>query len=159
YLTLSELADRVSRTLGTFTHLERYRGHFLNWYDTTTLAPLPPAYVSSVDSGNLAVCLIVLAQGLVEKVNEPIPSPSTVEGLRDRLGLLREATQKGGPALADEMAKYSALLDGSPADVGAWADLLARLGELSARWAEAAPDGDSKRLAAAFARAVAARRE
>ena len=32
-------------------------GHLLNWYDTRTLEPLPPRFVSSVDSGNLLASL------------------------------------------------------------------------------------------------------
>ena len=44
--------------------LPRYRGHFYNWYDTRTLAPLPPAYISTVDSGNLAGYLLTLRAGL-----------------------------------------------------------------------------------------------
>ena len=48
----------------TMEGLERYEGHLLNWYDTSTLAPLPPRYVSTVDSGNLAGALIALAEGL-----------------------------------------------------------------------------------------------
>ena len=43
--------------------MTRYRGHFLNWIDTRTLETLPPAYVSTVDSGNLAGSLIALKQG------------------------------------------------------------------------------------------------
>ena len=46
--------------------LQRYRGHFYNWYDTRTLEPLRPMYVSTVDSGNLAGHLITLAAGLDE---------------------------------------------------------------------------------------------
>ena len=46
--------------------LERYEGHLLNWYDTQSLAPLPPRYVSTVDSGNLAGALMTLAEGLRE---------------------------------------------------------------------------------------------
>ena len=45
------------RTLTTLEGLERHEGHFLNWYDTATLAPLHPRYVSTVDSGNLAGAL------------------------------------------------------------------------------------------------------
>src|SRR5439155_16416856 len=60
YLTLPDLATRVGRTFDTLDRLERYRGHFLNWYETTTLHPLPPAYVSTVDSGNLLACLLAL---------------------------------------------------------------------------------------------------
>src|SRR5262249_43389072 len=61
--------------------------------------------------------------------------------------------------LADEVAKAAAELAGPAPDVTAWADLLARLGDSAARWAERATAGDVGRLAAAFARAVAARRE
>ena len=43
--------------------LERYRGHFYNWYDTQSLKPLPPLYVSTVDSGNLAGHLLTLRPG------------------------------------------------------------------------------------------------
>src|SRR5205807_1355794 len=46
YLSLPALADRVEKTFDTFGKLDRYRGHFLNWYETTTLKTLPPAYVS-----------------------------------------------------------------------------------------------------------------
>ena len=46
--------------------LERHEGHLLNWYDTQSLAALPPRYVSTVDSGNLAGALMTLASGLRE---------------------------------------------------------------------------------------------
>ena len=45
--------------------LERYRGHFYNWYDTQSLKPLLPLYISSVDSGNLAGHLLTLRPGLL----------------------------------------------------------------------------------------------
>jgi cyclic beta-1,2-glucan glucanotransferase len=64
YLGATELADRLEDTLATMERLERYAGHLLNWYDTRTLAPLLPRYVSTVDSGNLAGVLVALAQGL-----------------------------------------------------------------------------------------------
>src|SRR5207247_4524536 len=59
-----ELASRVEATLTTMEGLERFEGHLLNWYDTQSLAPLPPRYVSTVDSGNLAGALMTLAEGL-----------------------------------------------------------------------------------------------
>ncbi len=55
---------RVTATLDTLERLPRHRGHVLNWIDTSTLLPLPPAYVSTVDSGNLCVCLVGLAGAL-----------------------------------------------------------------------------------------------
>ncbi len=53
YLTADEFLKRCSHTMATLDRLERYEGHLLNWYDTSTLAPLLPRYVSTVDSGNL----------------------------------------------------------------------------------------------------------
>jgi cyclic beta-1,2-glucan synthetase len=64
FIDEAELVRRTDATLTTIEGLERFEGHLLNWYDTTTLAPLPPAYVSTVDSGNLAGALIALARGL-----------------------------------------------------------------------------------------------
>src|SRR5262249_50731965 len=40
YLTLAELVDRISRSFQTINHLQRYHGHFLNWYDTRAMAPV-----------------------------------------------------------------------------------------------------------------------
>jgi len=64
FITATELADRVEHTLDTCEGLERHEGHLLNWYDTESLAPLRPYYVSTVDSGNLVASLVTLASGL-----------------------------------------------------------------------------------------------
>src|SRR4029079_887686 len=64
FINTDELAERINATLTTVESLERFEGHLLNWYDTRTLAPLPPAYVSTVDSGNLAGALVTLAVGV-----------------------------------------------------------------------------------------------
>ena len=58
--------ERIDATLTTIEGLERLEGHLFNWYDTQSLAPLTPRYVSSVDSGNLYGALIALAEGLRE---------------------------------------------------------------------------------------------
>ena len=58
------LASRIDATLTTIEGLPRHEGHLLNWYDTRTLQPMLPAYVSTVDSGNLAGSLLTLAAGL-----------------------------------------------------------------------------------------------
>ena len=57
-----ELLTRLEATLGTMATMQRHRGHFLNWYDTQTRAPLMPMYVSTVDSGNLSGNLLALGQ-------------------------------------------------------------------------------------------------
>jgi cyclic beta-1,2-glucan synthetase len=59
--------DRIGRMLSTMEKLPKWKGHCYNWYDTGTLRPLRPTYVSSVDSGNLCSCLIALREGLLEQ--------------------------------------------------------------------------------------------
>lgn len=58
--------ELISRCLDTLERLEKWKGHLYNWYDTQTLEPLRPRYVSTVDSGNLCACLTALHTGLVE---------------------------------------------------------------------------------------------
>ncbi len=60
------MLDRVGRTIGTIEKMEKRFGHLYNWYDTQTLRPLPPLYVSTVDSGNFIAYLIALKQGILE---------------------------------------------------------------------------------------------
>ncbi|HET9652412.1 MAG TPA: glucoamylase family protein, partial [Usitatibacter sp.] len=91
YLSAGELIERTDRALTTMQGLERHRGHFYNWYDTLSLKPLSPLYVSSVDSGNLAGHLLTLRPGLVALADAPILSPRCFEGLRDAAILLGDA--------------------------------------------------------------------
>jgi cyclic beta-1,2-glucan synthetase len=64
FIQTPELAERIDATLTTLEGMERLEGHLFNWYDTQSLAPLPPLYVSTVDSGNLAGALMAIAEGL-----------------------------------------------------------------------------------------------
>ena len=74
YICAGEFLRLTENTLATMEKLERYRGHFYNWYDTRTLQPLHPQYVSSVDSGNLAGSLLTLQAGLLELKDRPVLS-------------------------------------------------------------------------------------
>ena len=71
FIRTDELASRIDAALTTMEGLERFEGHLFNWYDTQSLAPLPPAYVSTVDSGNLAGALMILAEGLRQASRQP----------------------------------------------------------------------------------------
>jgi len=66
FIETAELVRRIDNTLTTIEQLDGWEGHLLNWYDTRTLTPLLPAYVSTVDSGNLAGALLTLSVGLAE---------------------------------------------------------------------------------------------
>ena len=90
YIGPMNLILRLRATLETTQRLERHRGHFMNWYDTRTLKPLLPRYVSTVDSGNLAGCLLALRQGLQALPGEPLPRWQRWQGLLDTLGVLTE---------------------------------------------------------------------
>jgi hypothetical protein len=70
------------------SHLGRCFGHFLNWYETGTLLPELPLFISSVDSGNLAASLIALKGGCADRLEMPLLAPSLVEGYEDHLRLL-----------------------------------------------------------------------
>ncbi|MDE8652867.1 GH36-type glycosyl hydrolase domain-containing protein [Novosphingobium album (ex Liu et al. 2023)] len=91
HIGLNEVATRLRNTLDALDRLERYRGHILNWYETRTLAALEPRYVSTVDSGNLAVSLITVAQALREARSAPPVSADLWRGLEDNINLLAEA--------------------------------------------------------------------
>ncbi len=101
YLSPRELAYGLRFSFDSLERLERYRGHFLNWYDTRDLRPLSPRYVSTVDSGNLAACLIALKQGCRQIVRKPVLRWQTFEALVDHLLLLAEAFQHLQPAEAE----------------------------------------------------------
>ena len=70
YIGVSETIERIEKTLGTMEKLDKWNGHFYNWYNTITLEPLKPMYISSVDSGNLAAYLITLKQGILEIISD-----------------------------------------------------------------------------------------
>lgn len=59
-----EVRRFMENILSTIERLPGWRGHLFNWYDTATGVPLQPAYVSTVDSGNLCASLICAAHGL-----------------------------------------------------------------------------------------------
>ena len=88
YISGGRLLDRTTRAFQSMAAMERYRGHFYNWYDTQSLAPLTPLYVSAVDSGNLAGHLLTLGQGLLALPDDPILSPRVFHGLRDTFELV-----------------------------------------------------------------------
>jgi cyclic beta-1,2-glucan synthetase len=99
YITTDDMVNRLEHTVDTLEGLERHRGHFLNWYDTATLAPLHPRYVSTVDSGNLAAALIAIVQGLLALEPTPQSRQQRLEGLADAADLLAAASAANDPAL------------------------------------------------------------
>lgn len=101
YISSGQLINRTSKTFLTMESLERYQGHFFNWYDTQTLMPLRPIYISSADSGNLAAHLLTLRQGILALPDHKIVEPQFFEGMNDTLRILTDASEgKGHDLLA-----------------------------------------------------------
>ncbi|MFZ6030116.1 MAG: GH36-type glycosyl hydrolase domain-containing protein [Chloroflexota bacterium] len=91
YIGAIEISARLHSVTESLDRLEKYRGHYLNWYETHQLQPLNPRYVSTVDSGNLAASLWTLRQGLKKLPGRPIFRPQSWQGLGDTLQMLRQA--------------------------------------------------------------------
>ena len=90
-ISAGRLIDRTAKSFHTMENLKRYKGHFFNWYDTKSLQTLPPLYISSVDSGNLAGHLLTLRPGLLGLVDNKIIEMRVFESLRDTLGIFVDA--------------------------------------------------------------------
>jgi cellobiose phosphorylase len=156
YLPAGQLVERTENAFRTMESLERHRGHFYNWYDTKSLRPLPPLYVSTVDSGNLAGHLLTLRPGLLALPDHKILGSRWVEGLRDTLGVLVDAAGGAAKAQIAELRKDLAdASDSRPTTLSAARLCLDRLaacaGEVS-RALEADSDSRQAWWARAFAR-------
>ncbi len=90
FLTPEQMIDRCSATMETLEKLERCEGHILNWYNTRTLQPLQPQYVSTVDSGNLIASLWVLGQACQELDEQPQLEDRALRGLADTLAVVMD---------------------------------------------------------------------
>jgi len=131
WIGTGEAAERLERTRDTLERLERCCGHFYNWYDTRSLVPLEPRYVSTVDSGNLAGHLLVVAEACREFREGPVPPREAAAGISDALRLARRAAGeepdrlRGGTVsrhdLERSLARLEADLAEPPAGERDWA--------------------------------------
>jgi cellobiose phosphorylase len=106
YESVGQLINRTRDTFQSMDKLERYRGHFFNWYDTQTLKTLNPRYVSTVDSGNLAGHLLTLRQGFYGLPSKPIVDVSLFHGLRDTMANMMSCVSKNERERLKAFQKY-----------------------------------------------------
>ena len=162
FIRTPELVERLEATLSTVEELERFEGHLFNWYDTRTLAPLPPRYVSTVDSGNLAGALLALAQGLRRLAGEPQSAAQICDGLADTAEVARRclarladtpaAQQRATARLAAEVTSVLDALDGPEEGE----EKLGRAGGLVPALTEAIASFESESEAAYWSQSLAA---
>jgi cellobiose phosphorylase len=133
YIQIGELLQRTSDTFNAMSSLERYQGHFYNWYDTRSLEPLRPHYVSTVDSGNLAGHLLTLKQGLSTLANHKITGPRIFEGINDTLQLLLESAGEAIPVPVNQFNEcLQVIQENKPAALGLIRDAFESLAAYSA---------------------------
>lgn len=130
FITAGQVLQRCEDTFRTMGRMERHMGHFYNWYDTQSLAPLHPMYISAVDSGNLAGHLLTLAPGLTALADEPIVSKQTPEGICITLRVVQEYAKDAGPGVKSAIEAIHTQL---AADRQKAADTLPGVVELLAR--------------------------
>ena len=97
YISTGQLMERTENAFRTMEALERHRGHFYNWYDTESLKPLLPMYISTVDSGNLSAHLLTLRAGLTALPDEKIVGAQVFDGLTDTLRILMDTAGETPP--------------------------------------------------------------
>lgn len=83
YVSVAKFISRLGLTLASLEKLEHYKGHYYNWYDTRSLEPLNPKYVSTVDSGNLAAFFLPARQACFEIASTSVIDAKCLDGLRD----------------------------------------------------------------------------
>lgn len=148
YLGLLETVERLELTFATLKRLEKFQGHLFNWYDTSTLKPMTPQYISAVDSGNLAAHLIAVKQAAIELAEQKLFDTRFLDGLTDALMLLQEEAKRFDrikertqfvtvKQLHKEIGACAALVEGmrdTPDDLAKWAgffnELTAHAGEV-----------------------------
>ncbi len=98
YIPTGQLIERTANAFSTMGKMARFKGHFFNWYDTKTLSPLHPPYISSVDSGNLSGYLMILQPGLLSLPDHKILDQNLFAGIDDTLRILLGLTEKNSMA-------------------------------------------------------------
>jgi len=108
YITPGHFIRRTANTFDTMGKMDRYRGHFYNWYDTQTLTTLPPHYISTVDSGNLGGYLLTLKSGLFDLPNRKIAGDRLLAGIADTYSVLKDVAENKSK---NEMAEFKKHLE------------------------------------------------
>ena len=115
FIGMRECVIRSRNVLDTLERMARHRGHWLNWYDTSTLTPLEPRYISTVDSGNLAICLLAVKHGCCEYADLTLLGTVNCDGLIDTYELLIDSCKavdsQIDPVILREMSNVYALLE------------------------------------------------
>jgi len=107
YISGTAFITRCRNTMNTMTGMERYKGHFYNWYDTLTRQPLSPRYISAVDSGNLTGHLLTLKQGIRVIPEQPVFSNLIFDGIHTCARVVKDYFGKNHKEVIDKIIAQS----------------------------------------------------
>ncbi|MBL0105351.1 MAG: cyclic beta 1-2 glucan synthetase [Bacteroidetes bacterium] len=135
YMSVSRMITRTNFTFDTLDVLPKHHGHLYNWYDTVSLDPLLPKYISTVDNGNLVGHLLTLKQGFLEILDQKTFDPKIFRGILDTvIVLLQNLTDEDQAKLKEFKAKIEESANSTYGNVSAGMN---RLQEISALCAKA----------------------
>jgi cellobiose phosphorylase len=154
YISAGRLIKRTVNAFRTMQKLERHQGHFYNWYDTQSLKPLQPTYISTVDSGNLAGHLLTLRPGLLALPDRRILEARCWDALGDTLRILMEAAGESAAGLLGQLQKEPAMSGSRPETLAEARLCLGRMAKSAAEIVDIL-DSDPAGPAAGWARAFA----
>ena len=102
YISAGQLIERTANAFHTMQALERYRGHFYNWYDTQTLKPLLPYLHFDGGQREPRGPPADVAPGAAGASRSEDPGARLFDGLEDTLVILVDAA---GDAAQAELAR------------------------------------------------------
>ncbi|MBS1730878.1 MAG: cyclic beta 1-2 glucan synthetase [Bacteroidetes bacterium] len=141
YITLPALIHGTRATFDTMEKMERFRGHFYNWYDTISLQPLNPKYISAVDSGNMAGYLMVLKQGLLSSIHQPIICPEIFIGLKTTVQVIQENIKENESMQISLISKkLDETIEECPATLFSYHDVLQTISGEIKKWENHFPE-------------------
>jgi cellobiose phosphorylase len=129
YIGIVEATDLTSKALLSIEKMEKWNGHLYNWYDTRTLEPLKPRYVSTVDSGNYVSYLITMAEGLRDYYNSPLIDFNYIDGFKDTI----RAGIENGEEIAEIIKCFDFIDKNQNIDIALWEKALNQLIEIDLR--------------------------
>ena len=88
FINEKEALEILDKMISSISCLAKWNGHLYNWYDKTTLQPLMPRYISSVDSGNFIGYMYCIKQFLKEK-----KSTTEYENIDNMINIVTEIIQ------------------------------------------------------------------
>ncbi|HZO98863.1 MAG TPA: glucoamylase family protein [Terriglobia bacterium] len=122
FLSLQRFVTETETTFATISRLARFNGHLYNWYDTRSLEPLEPRFVSTVDSGNLACCLWTLKQGCLHMGTQPIFQRDLFRSVRDHIRRVSEllGAAEAPSDLVRTVNEIASRMEACGSDASAW---------------------------------------